>query len=51
MSRRDYRHKEPKKPKKDTRGLPPVSIQPPVANVEVIKKRKKKEEEDEEAER
>lgn len=51
MSRRDYRHKEPKKPKKDARKLPPVSIQPPVVNVEVIKKHKRKEEDEEEAER
>ena len=41
MGRRDYRHREPKKSKKDTRKLPPVTILPPPVNVEVIKKGKK----------
>jgi len=50
MSRRDYRHREPKKPKKEARKLPLVSIMPPPVNVEVIKKGKKKEKA-EEAER
>jgi hypothetical protein len=48
MSRRDYRHREPKKPKKDTKKLAPVDIMPPAANVEVVKKRKKQKEGEEE---
>ena len=50
MGRRDYRHREPKKVKKDARKLPQVSIMPTPVNVEVVKKGKKKGEE-EEAER
>jgi hypothetical protein len=50
MGRRDYRHREPKKSKKDTKKLPPVNILTTPTNVEVIKKEKKKREE-EEAER
>ena len=50
MSRRDYRHRESKKPKKDAKKLPPVSVLTTPANVEVVKKEKKKRE-DEEAER
>jgi hypothetical protein len=49
MGRRDYRHREPKKSKKDVRKLPPVSILPTPVNVEVVKKRKRRE--GEEAER
>jgi hypothetical protein len=46
MGRRDYRHKEPKKAKKDIRKLPPVTILPTPVNVEVVKKgRRGKEEE------
>ena len=45
MNRRDYRHREPKKVKKDAKKLPPVSILPTPVNVEVIKKEMKKEEE------
>ena len=48
MSRRDYRHREPKKPKKDTKKLSQVSILPTSVNIEVIKKGKRKEEEEEE---
>ena len=47
MGKRDYRHREPKKTKKDAKKLPPVSIIPTPANVEVIKKGKKKEEAEE----
>ena len=50
MGKRDYRHREAKKAKKDTRKLPQVSISPTPVNVEVIKKGKKRGEE-EEAER
>ena len=41
MGKRDYRHREPKKPKKDVKKLPLVTILPPPVNVEVIKKGKK----------
>jgi hypothetical protein len=43
MGRRDYRHREPKKAKKDIKKLPPVSILPTPLNVEVAKKGKKRE--------
>jgi len=42
MGKRDYRHREPKKAKKDVRKLPPVSILPTPVNVDVIKKERKK---------
>jgi len=44
MGKRDYRQREVKKQKKDTRKLPPISIVPPPVNVEVIKKGKKRKE-------
>jgi len=49
MGKRDYRHREPKKAKKDVKKLPPVSILPKPVNVEVVKKEKRSE--GEEAER
>ena len=48
MGKRDYRHREIKKSKKDTRKLSPITIMPPPANVEVIKKKKERKEEEEE---
>jgi len=48
MGRRDYRHREPKKSKKDARKVSPVTVVPPPVNVEVIEKKKKKREEAEE---
>ncbi len=45
MGKRDYRHRETKKSKKDTKKLSPITIMPPSVQVEVIKKRKKKREE------
>ncbi len=44
MGRRDYRHRELKKPKKDAKktSAPPI-LQPPVT-IEVIKKGKREEE-------
>jgi len=42
MGRRDYRHREPKKTKKDTKKVSAVTILPPPTAVEVIKKGKKK---------
>jgi len=50
MGRRDYRHREPKKSKRDARKISPVTIAPPTVNVEVVKKSKKKREEAEEGE-
>jgi hypothetical protein len=47
MGRRDYRHRETKKAKKDSKKLPAVDILTTPANVEVIKKEKKKREEEE----
>lgn len=44
MGKRDYRWKETKKPKKDTKKIPSVIIEPPTATVEVIKTKGKKEE-------
>jgi len=41
MGSRDYRHREPKKHKKDTKQISPATILPPPATVEVIKKGKK----------
>ena len=40
MSNKDYRKREAKKPKKDTKKITRVNIEPTV-NVEVIKKGKK----------
>ncbi len=47
MGKRDYRHREPKKPKKDARKLPATTILPPPMTVEVIKKAKKERKEEE----
>ena len=48
MGRRDYRHRESKKPKKDTKKISPLDIVSTPANVEIIKKVRKKREEEEE---
>jgi len=45
MGKRDYRHREPKKQKKDARKIAPVDIIQPPVQVEVVKKGKKKREE------
>ena len=45
MGRRDYRHRESKKPKKDTKKIAPITIIQPSVQVEVIGKGKKKREE------
>ena len=50
MGSRDYRHREPKKPKKEAKKLPPVTILSAPVEVEVIKKGKKQREEPEEEE-
>jgi len=41
MGRRDYRHREPKKPKKDVKKQSVANVLPPPMTVEVIKKGKK----------
>ena len=48
MGKRDYRHRESKKTKKDAKKLSAVTILPTSINVEVIKKGKKKPEVEEE---
>ncbi len=51
MGSRDYRHHEPKKPKKNAKKLPPVTIlQPPVQEVAIIRKARKPREVEEEPE-
>ena len=47
MGRRDYRHRETKKPKRDEKKVAHSTILPPPAEVEVIKKGKKGKEEEE----
>lgn len=46
MGKRDYRHRESKKTKKDPKKLSPVTIFPTPVQVEVVKRGKKKEEEE-----
>jgi len=48
MGRRDFRHREPKKTKKDTKKASLDAILSPPVAVEVIKKGKKKPEAEEE---
>jgi hypothetical protein len=48
MGGRNYRRREPKKPKKDTKKIASASIVPPPATVEVIKSKGKKELKEEE---
>ena len=48
MGRRDYRHREPKKAKKEIKKISPTTILPPPMTVEVVKKGKKKQEVEEE---
>jgi hypothetical protein len=47
MGRRDYRHREAKKPKKDEKKIVHPTILTPPVEVEVIKKGKKRKEEEE----
>jgi len=49
MGRRDYRRREPKKSKKDTKKVLPASILTPSETVEVIKKGKKERKDEEES--
>ncbi|MDD4877378.1 MAG: hypothetical protein PHQ86_09730 [Dehalococcoidales bacterium] len=46
MGKRDYRHRESKKPKKDTKKVSAATILPSPAIVEVVKKEKKQKEEE-----
>ena len=48
MGRRDYRHREPKKHKKDVKKISLATILPPPTTVEVVKKGKKEREVEEE---
>ncbi|MDP2730054.1 MAG: hypothetical protein Q8O55_06205 [Dehalococcoidales bacterium] len=47
MGRRDFRHREPKKTKKDAKKTMSTAIMPPSGTIEVIKKGKKEREEEE----
>ena len=47
MGSRDYRHREPKKSKKDARKVEATTILAPPTTVEVVKKGKKEREEKE----
>lgn len=46
MGKRDYRHREPKKAKRDTKKISVDTILPPQVTVEVIKKGKKERKEE-----
>ena len=47
MGKRDYRHREPKKPKKDAKKPDIASLLPTPVTVEVVRKGKKRKEEEE----
>jgi len=47
MGKRDYRHRESKKPKKESKKAPKVSVLPSVVRVEVVKKEGKEKEPEE----
>jgi len=46
MGRRDYRHREPKKTKKESKKISPIEILPSPMTVEVVKKKKREPEEE-----
>ena len=48
MGKRDYRRREPKKPKKGAQKSKPISVLVPQLEVEVVKKKRKPPEEYEE---
>ena len=50
MGKRDYRHRETKKAKKDPKKIPQVTILPTPTNVEMVKKKRKGKEVEEETE-
>ena len=45
MGHRDYRHREPKKPKKDAKKISAHTVLPPPTTVEVVKKKIREEKE------
>lgn len=47
MGRKDFRHREAKKPKKDAKKISVTSVLPPPMVVEVVKKGKKEPREEE----
>jgi hypothetical protein len=49
MGRRDYRHREPKKTKKDAKKVLPATILTPSETVEVVRKAKRERKEEEES--
>ena len=49
MGRRDFRHREPKKAKKDAKKTSAATILPPSTTIEVIRKGKKEPKEGEES--
>ena len=51
MGKRDYRHREPKKSKKDAKKVSAPGILPPPVIVEVVRKPRKERKEEEEEER
>lgn len=50
MGSRDYRHREPKKPRKEAKKVLPATILPSPMTVEVIKRKRKEREEETESE-
>jgi len=48
MGKRDYRHREPKKAKKDAKKPTTATILPPSTTVEVIRKGKREQKEEQE---
>jgi hypothetical protein len=48
MGRRDFRHRETKKPKKDAKKILAETVLPPSTTVEVIRKKGKREPKEEE---
>jgi len=46
MGRRDYRHRESKKTKKEPKKISPIEILPTPMSVEVVKKKKREPEEE-----
>jgi len=46
MGRRDYRHRESKKTRKESKKISPIEILSPPMTVEVVKKKKRESEEE-----
>ncbi len=49
MGSRDYRHREPKKQKKEAKKILPATVLPSPLTVEVVKKKRKEREEETES--